>query len=218
MTGRAAFQTRAACQSARLLGSVAMPLTAQMASSDPHPTGNRVPLCVDLDGTLIRTDTMWEAMRWLVKRNPLRFFSFFIWWAHGRAYLKRQLASRAQLDIPALPYHNGFIEWLKQEKASGRKLVLVTAADQSMGQRVADHVQLFDEVIGSNGCENLRGHIKREHLTKRFGKGGYDYAGNSSVDLQVWPDVHAAIVVNARPGVVDRARRIARVDRVFGKA
>ncbi len=160
---------------------------------------------------------MWESMRWLMKRNPLSCFSFLFWWVRGRAHLKRQLASQAQLDIPALPYHHELIEWLQQQKASGRTLVLVTAADQSMGERVAAHVRLFDEVIGSNGRENLRGHTKREHLSRRFGKGGYDYAGNSSVDLQVWPDVRAAIVVNARPSVLARARQIARVDHVFGR-
>jgi len=186
-----------------------------MPSPQPLPTDNRVPLCVDLDGTLIRTDTMWESMRWLVRRNPLRFFSFFLWWAAGRAHLKRQLAAHAKLDVAQLPYHQELIGWLKEEKRRGRRLILVTAADQSMGERVAAHVGLFSEVIGSNGTDNLRGHTKRQHLTKRFGKGQYDYAGNSSVDLQVWPDVHAAIVVNARPSVVERARRLARVDRVF---
>lgn len=175
-----------------------------------------MPLCVDLDGTLIRSDTMWESMRWLVKRNPLRIFSFFVWWAGGRAYLKRQLARRARIDVAALPYHREFIRWLRQQKESGRRLVLVTASDQSMGEKVAAHVQLFDEVIGSDGRDNLRGHTKRRHLTERFGRGGYDYAGNSSVDLQVWPDVRAAIVVNARPSVLKRATRMARVDRVFG--
>jgi hypothetical protein len=171
---------------------------------------------VDLDGTLIGSDTMWESMRWMVKRNPLRLFSFLLWWTRGRAHLKRQLARHAAFDVADLPYHTRLIEWLRQEKAAGRSLILVTAADQSMGERVAAHVGVFDEVIGSDGIRNLRGHTKREHLTRRFGKGGYDYAGNSSVDLQVWPDVRAAVVVNARPGVVERAGRMARVERVFG--
>jgi hypothetical protein len=185
---------------------------------DPSPATSpeqQVPLCVDLDGTLIRTDTMWESIRWLVKRNPLRFASFFLWWAGGRAHLKRQLADHARFDVAGLPYHQDFLEWLKGQKQSGRMLVLVTAADQSMGERVAAHVDLFDDVMGSNGRENLRGHTKRKRLTERFGIGGYDYAGNSSVDLQVWPDVRAAIVVNARPSVVERARRVAHVEHVF---
>ena len=187
-----------------------------MASPQTHTPDHRVPLCVDLDGTLIRTDTMWECMCWLARRNPLRIVSFFIWWAGGRAHLKQQLASRAQLDVTALPYHRELIDWLKEEKKTGRTLVLVTAADQRMGEKVAAHVVLFDEVIGSNGRDNLRGHTKRRHLTERFGKGGYDYAGNSSVDLEVWPDVRAAIVVNARPSVVQRAKQMTQVDRVFG--
>ena len=186
-----------------------------MPSQPAESASETVPLCVDLDGTLIRTDTMWESMRWLMKRNPLHFFQFFIWWAGGRAHLKHHLARLARIDVGQLPYHCELIDWLQEEKQRGRKLYLVTASDQAMGEKVAAHVQLFDEVIGSNGVDNLRGHTKRRHLTNRFGKGGYDYAGNSSVDLQVWPDVRAAIVVNARSSVIDRARQIATVERVF---
>lgn len=188
-----------------------------MASISEPPSTKLIPLCVDLDGTLIRTDTMWDSMRWLVKRNPFRLLSFFIWWGGGRAHLKRQLARHARFDVAKLHYHRALIEWLKEEKRAGRKLVLVTAADQSMGERVAAHVGLFDEVMGSDGRRNLRGHTKREHLNGCFGKRGYDYAGNSSVDLQVWPDVHAAIVVNASASVLERARQIATVARVFGR-
>jgi len=187
-----------------------------MAAPEEPLSSDRVPLCVDLDGTLIGTDTLWESMRWLVKRNPLRLLSFFLWWARGRAHLKRQLARHAGFDVAALPFHTEFIDWLREQKSAGRRLILVTAADQSMGERVAAHVSLFDEVIGSDGRDNLRGHTKRRHLTQRFGRGQYDYAGNSSVDLQVWPDVRAAIVVNARPSVLARARAMTRVDRVFG--
>lgn len=186
-----------------------------MASPTQPQLDALVPLCVDLDGTLIRVDTMWVAMRWLMKRNPLRFLSFFLWWSCGRAYLKRQLARHADLDVARLPYHVELLEWLREEKLRGRRLILVTASDQAMGEKVAAHVKLFDEVIGSNGSENLRGHTKRRCLTERFGRGGYDYAGNSSVDLQVWPDVRAAIVVNARPSVITRARTLASVARVF---
>jgi hypothetical protein len=211
---RGGFQTGTACQWTIRLGNVTAPLTQHMPAHPPPPPP--IPLCVDLDGTLIGTDTMWEAMLWLVRRNPLRVFSFLLWWAHGRAYLKQQLAVQARFDVAALPYHTELIAWLQQQKAAGRRLILVTAADQRMGERVAAQVNLFDEVLGSNGRENLRGHTKRRRLTERFGIGGYDYAGNSAVDLQVWPDVHAAVVVNARPSVLARAQRLTRVDRVFG--
>ena len=186
-----------------------------MGSPTPDTADLQVPLCVDLDGTLIRCDTMWVSLRWLLKRNPIRMVSFLVWWASGRAHLKRQLARHARFDVAALPYHRELIDWLKQEKGRGRSLYLVTAADQSMGERVAAQVGLFDGVIGSDGTTNLRGDAKRRELTERFGKGAYDYAGNSSVDFGVWPDARAAIVVNARPSVVARARQIARVDRVF---
>lgn len=187
-----------------------------MSPEPSSPTNDLdIPLCVDLDGTLIRCDTIWVSMRWLLKRNPLRLFSILWWWLQGRAHLKRQLAAHAAFDVAALPYHREFMDWLKQEKARGRTLVLVTAADQCMGERVAEHVGLFDEVIGSDGRSNLRGDTKRRCLTGRFGTHAYDYAGNSSVDFGVWPDVRHAIIVNARPSISERARKMAHVERVF---
>jgi phosphoserine phosphatase len=186
-----------------------------MSSAPNAPSPDPIPLAVDLDGTLIRTDMMWESLKALLKRNPLALIGMLLWWTQGRAHLKQKLAQRVQVDPATLPYHGEFLAWLKTEKRAGRKLILATASDYYMAEPVFRHVGIFDELMASDGKINLRGDNKRRALSAKFGERGYDYAGNSSVDLGVWPGTRAAIVVNAKPGLEKQAARLTKVARVF---
>ncbi|MGH7993025.1 MAG: apolipoprotein N-acyltransferase [Limisphaerales bacterium] len=179
------------------------------------PRESRVPLCVDLDGTLIKTDLLWESLARLLRRNPLWLFPVLLWWWRGRAFLKQQLARRVALDPAILPYNESFLAFLREQKRAGRKLVLVTASDRDMALPVASHVGLFDEVLASDGRTNLRGKNKLGTLVEKFGEHGFDYAGNSSADLAVWRGARLAIVVNAGPWLVKRAAECARPGPVF---
>lgn len=174
-----------------------------------------VPLCVDLDGTLVRTDVLWESVALLLKRRPLDVLLLPFWLLRGRAYLKRQIAARTELDPTHLPYHPEFIEFLRVERGKGREIILATAADDGPAQRVAKHVGLFHSVVASNGSTNLRGSNKGRVLAERYGKRGFDYAGNSTVDYAVWREARQAIVVNAGEGVRREAGRLAEIGRVF---
>jgi apolipoprotein N-acyltransferase len=171
----------------------------------PDAPANPVPLCVDLDGTLIKTDLLWESLARLLRRNPFQLLPVWFWWTRGRAFLKRQLVRRVTIDPAVLPYHEPFLAFLREQKATGRKLVLVTASDRDMALPVANHVGLFDEVLGSDGKTNLRGTNKLKVLIAKFGERGFDYAGNSSADLAVWRSAREAIVVNASAAVLKRA-------------
>ena len=172
----------------------------------PAPSQN-VPLVVDLDGTLIRTDMMWESLARLLRRNPFAIFQILFWWTRGRARLKQKLAARVQVPPATLPYHEPFLAWLRAEKQSGRKIILATASDLQMAQPVADYVGVFDEVLASDGQTNLRSENKLRALTEKFGKRGFDYAGNSTADFAVWRGSRQAVVVNASPRVLAEAAR-----------
>lgn len=158
---------------------------------------------------------LWESVARLLRKNPLALLALPFWWAGGRAQLKQQLASRVQVDPATLPYHEPLLEWLKEQKRAGRRLVLATASDMAMARPVADHVGLFDEVMASDGETNLRAHAKMDALTKRFGARGFDYAGNSAVDLDVWSGSREAVVVNASEALAQRAAQRTKVGQVF---
>ncbi len=178
-------------------------------------TNPRVPLCVDLDGTLIKTDLLWESFVRVLRRNPLYLLAIPFWWARGRAFLKRRLAERMHLEAATLPFNEPFLAFLRQRKRAGQTLVLTTASDAALARAVAEQVGLFNEVLGSNGQENLRGRAKAKLLVARFGERGFDYAGNSSVDLAVWSQAREAIVVNAGNGLADEAAQRAKLGAVF---
>ena len=170
---------------------------------------------MDLDGTLIRSDMLWESVARLVRQSPLAALAIPFWWLKGRAHLKQQLAARVQVDAASLPYNEEFLDWLKEQKRNGRKLILATASDIAMAQPVADHVGLFDEVMASDGKTNLRHAAKLRALTEKFGERGFDYAGNSPVDLGVWAGTREAIVVHGTDRLAQRAARRTKVGKVF---
>jgi apolipoprotein N-acyltransferase len=186
-----------------------------MPTSPATSREDKIPLCVDLDGTLIKTDLLWESLARLLRRNPFQLLPVLFWWMRGRAFLKRQLVRRVTIDPAALPYHEPFLAFLREQKSAGRKLVLVTASDRDMALPVANHVGLFDEVLGSDGKTNLRSANKLKALIAKFGERGFDYAGNSSADFAVWHGAHEAIVVNASRRLVNEAARCAKLGPTF---
>ncbi|HEU5396056.1 MAG TPA: hypothetical protein VFV81_02745, partial [Verrucomicrobiae bacterium] len=149
------------------------------------PSENQIPLVVDMDGTIIRTDIFLESIARLFRRNPFSVFLMLFWWTRGRAHLKHELAKRVRIDAVTLPYNEPFLAWLRGQKAAGRTIILATAADIKMALPVANHLGLFDEVMASEGITNLRSHNKLKALVARFGERRFDYAGNSVVDLAV---------------------------------
>ena len=173
------------------------------------------PLCVDLDGTLVKTDTLLETLLLLLKQNPLYLLMLPLWLRRGKAYLKQEISRRVALDAASLPYNEALLDYLQAERAAGRKLVLATAADRRIATRIAEHVGLFDEVIASEGGTNRSGGGKLELLKERYG--AFAYAGNADVDLQVWRGASEAVVVSPKRSLADKAREVTEVSRVFAE-
>jgi 4-hydroxybenzoate polyprenyltransferase/phosphoserine phosphatase len=155
-------------------------------------------LCVDLDGTLIRSDLLWECMLILLKTHPATLFLLPLWLFRGRAFLKRELACRAQLDPSRLPYNEEVLDLVREEKRAGRRIALVTAAEQKLADSVAQRLGLFDEVYASDGNINLKGAAKAALLSHEFAAEGFEYVGDSSADMEVWRLSSAAYVVGDR--------------------
>jgi len=164
-------------------------------------------LVVDLDGTLLRSDLLVESTLSFVRTHPLAAPWPLYWLTRGKAHLKREIATRSDLDVTVLPYEPAVIEHIQEAREQGRKTVLATASDQHLARQVADHLQLFDDVIASDGHTNLSRTRKRDALVKAYGERGFDYLGNSHDDLVVWRAARHAWLVNPLPGVRQRAQR-----------
>jgi 4-hydroxybenzoate polyprenyltransferase/phosphoserine phosphatase len=173
------------------------------------------PLVVDLDGTLIHTDMLHECAVRVARDRPVHALSIPFWLCKGKAALKEHLAACTDIDAGTLPYNEGLLDWLRAQHGAGRNLVLCTASDRSIAQRVAQHLGIFDEVIASDGIANLSGRRKADRLEALFGRGGFDYVGNSNADLAVWARARRAVVVNASGSLTRQARAVCQVEHVF---
>src|SRR6266481_8276734 len=164
-------------------------------------------LCVDLDGTLIRGNLLWECVLVLLKTHPVTLLLLPFWLLAGRASLKRHVAARTNLDPARLPYRQQVLDLIQQEKATGRRIALVTAADRALAEAIASYLGLFDEVHASDGQLNLKGANKAAFLAQHFIQTGFDYVGDSAADVEVWRNARAAYVV----GTEARAEQAAAV-------
>ncbi|MEE5057916.1 UbiA family prenyltransferase [Pseudomonas alliivorans] len=173
------------------------------------------PLVVDLDGTLLRSDVLFETAMAFIRQYPLQVFKLLLWLLQGKASLKRGLALSVKLDIALLPYDADVIEYIQQARRTGRLIVLATAAHETLATQIARHLNLFDQVWASDGEVNLSAHRKRDLLIDHYGQSGFDYIGNSTDDLCIWATARKAIVANPHAGVQRRAQAQGNVDQVL---
>lgn len=190
-------------------------MTNVSASSQLKNAPAERPLCVDMDGTLVETDTMEELIVAFLRARPWRFWVLPLWLLRGRPWFKRRLADEAAIRVDLLPVRADFINFLEGEHARGRTLVLASAGNEKMVRLVAERFKFFSQIVGSDDKTNLKSHAKLKRLTELFGVKGFDYAGNSSADIAVWSGSNAAIVVNGSPGLEKRARAVANVSHSF---
>ena len=162
---------------------------------DARSDNQAIPLAVDLDGTLIATDLLWEGLFLLLRKNPLFLFMVPVWLASGPARLKCEIAARIDIDATGLPYRDEVISRLREERANGRQIILATGTPRKFADAIAAHLGLFDEVLATDGTHNLTSGRKKAVLVEAYGDGGFDYAGNSRHDLKVFDSAREAIVV-----------------------
>lgn len=169
-------------------------------------------LFVDLDGTLVATDVLQEALWLSVTRHPLLLMRFLFAVVWGKAAAKRVLAQYVQPDPASLPYIEEVITFLRDEQSRGCRLVLATASDVLWAVAIAGHIGCFDHVLASDGQQNLKGvgklHAIREYC-QEHGFASFAYIGDAAADLPIWE--HAADVYVVAP----TARLLAKLQRLY---
>lgn len=176
-------------------------------------TAPDVPLVIDLDDTLVRTDMLVESFFGVMGRSPLTALKALPALAHGKVALKRRLAVDYTFDPATLPYNQRVIEMAQEASANGRRIVLASASDTRIVGAIADHLG-FDQWFGSDGKVNLKSSRKSACLVSEFGEQRFDYVGNEAADLEVWRHARNAITVGAPAGVIGRLRRGQDVTRI----
>ena len=141
-------------------GSVAAEAAASRVDGRGDRAAPTVPLCVDLDGTLVKSDTLLDTVVVLARQSPGSLLHFPWWISQGKAVFKRQVSSLAAIDVVHLPYNQPLLEYLRQQHAEGRVIYLATGADTLLAERVAAHLGIFAGVLASDGSVNLTGRNK----------------------------------------------------------
>ncbi|MEM0946424.1 MAG: UbiA family prenyltransferase [Pseudomonadota bacterium] len=181
------------------------PKTANASQTRAAP-GAPVPLVVDLDGTLSRTDTLHEALLSITATQPALLMKMPTWLSEGRAAFKSHVADNKVMAGNMLPIDHHVVTEIEAARAQDRPVYLVSAADQRQVDSVADALGLFDEAVGSHGGTNLRGDAKADYLTLRFGVGGFDYIGDAGADLAIWKNARQAITVGVSSRVLHQLK------------
>ncbi|HEX3850736.1 MAG TPA: haloacid dehalogenase-like hydrolase, partial [Polyangiaceae bacterium] len=187
-----------------------MSTETSLESAFGDPTALTRPLCVDLDGTLITSDTLWESVVLLFRQRPLSITVLPFWLLGGRAGFKRRVSQSVRLNAATLPYRAALIDALKVCHEQGRPLVLATAADQDIADSVAKHLGFFQTVYASDGKSNLKAANKRDTLQAAY-ENGFDYVGDSSADAAIFEVATRGYLVGASSSATNAARGLKQV-------
>jgi 4-hydroxybenzoate polyprenyltransferase len=173
----------------------------------PAPDATTLPvLCVDLDGTLVKSDTLVDTTLALARHHPSALLNLPAWLLQGKAALKQHIAGAIQLDVTHLPYNRELLQYLQQQHATGRPIYLATAADAATANRIADYLGLFTGVLASDGTTNLAGNKKLAAFRERFGD-NFSYIGNAKADLPLLQHCQEPMIANPTAGLRSALRR-----------
>jgi 4-hydroxybenzoate polyprenyltransferase/phosphoserine phosphatase len=170
-------------------------------------SATEVPLVVDLDGTLIKVDSLHEACVQFASKKPLDALRALLKLREGRAAFKAAVAEHAPLDAETVPVDEAVLEAIEQARRDGRKVYLATASDRRMAEQFANAIGEFDGVFASDYGINLKGAAKADCLVAAFGEHGFDYIGNAAADFPVWRVARTALVSGASPRLTDQVSR-----------
>jgi len=167
-------------------------------------TPTKLPLCVDLDGTLTLSDVSIESLLSTLKRQPWLLIHVLFWRLQGKHRLKHELAARSDIDVTVLPYNPQVLDLVRTARDEGRRTILITGSNSKYAHRVGQHIGLFDEVYASDASCNLTGTRKAAKLNELLGEGLYEYVSNGAVDLPIWRSAASIVTVNAPRSVVNK--------------
>ena len=189
--------------------------TPGVAATPAVSSADELPLCVHLDGAVVRTDVGTETLIVLLKRNMLCAFLALLWLCRGRAFFKDQVARRSVLRPEYLPYNLELVDWLRSERRRGRSIWLCTGTNEKLAEPIATHLGLFDGVIASDWNTNLGRAALARRLVAVFGHRQFDYCGSRRDDVPAWRNAHASVVVRASRAVEQKASRLAPLLQTF---
>jgi phosphoserine phosphatase len=173
------------------------------------------PLCVDLDGTLIEGDTLRISLRHLVRTAPWKLLAVPFVLLRGRPALKAWVARRYIPDPATLVWRIEVLQFLREERSRGRRIVLATAATKAVADKVCAYLGLFDGIVATESGPNVKGNQKTVHIRKSLSCNDFDYIGDSLADLPIFEVCRIGYLVAPSAALSSAAKSVGRIAREF---
>lgn len=157
----------------------------------------KLPLAVDVDGSLLKTDMLIECFWAALGRHPWLCFLAVLTLIFNRPALKQRLAVLAELDVTELPKRQSVAILMREAATAERVVVLASGSDARLVRKLSDHFELTEPPLASDGRTNMTGAQKAKALKARYGAAGYQYVGDSTADIPVWQAGKGGYVVAA---------------------
>jgi len=168
----------------------------------PRLEESMIPLCVNLEGALVRTDLEWEMVFGALKKQRWLLLLFPFLLLLGKHRLLKIVARRVEIDATTLPYTEELLTYLRQRRIAGQPIILVAALPLAQARAISDQIGIFKDVISFSGTAGIE--ERQRWLIERYGAGGFDYAGTRASDARLWQSARIPILVNTPPSLVRR--------------
>lgn len=172
---------------------------------------------VDLDGTLVKTDTLWEAVLGTLRSKPAQFLHAVTALFKGRSAFKDAITFVP--DPALLPYNQDVLEYVRNQRLEGNRIILATAAHSRIANAVAAHTGLFHDVLATGSTRNLKGRNKADailsHHSRTAPETPWTYVGNDKPDLAIWAVADEAVVVCSNPSLMREVAEKVKISAVF---
>lgn len=172
-------------------------------------------LIVDLDGTFLKTDILWESVINLVHKKKFNVIFSLIFLSKTEA--KEKLFKYSSINYEILPVNNKVFNLVKKWNKKNLEVILVSGSNQKVLEEIKSIFPYFNNVFGSDSKVNLVGQNKANFIKEKFGNRVVYYIGNSKEDIPVWKISDYPITCNISSSLSKKVKNLKKITHIQDK-
>jgi 4-hydroxybenzoate polyprenyltransferase len=174
-----------------------------------------LPLCVNCESALLKTNIYYEAIFHLIKKNFLYVFALPIWLLRGKLTLIQHVSNAVRISWNLVPFRELALERIRVAHADHRRVLLLTSMPETWAQELAAELDVAEVVSIDGNSREASVENMKSRLTSLFGAQGFDYIGDGRRDLPVCKLARRALIVTSNRATIARAKENASVESVI---
>ena len=165
-----------------------------------------LPLVVDLEGALLRSNMLFELLVSALSVAPAQTVLAVKELSKGPYLFSRRLSEIAELDVETVPVREDFALFLRQESAAGREIYLISAEDQSIVEKISKRFAFFRTLDCQTRARGVTTATEKPaFLAKRF-PDGFVYAGCGTDDVFRSDAAKGAVIISNDHSICEALR------------